>query len=146
VRGLALGSYARGVALVAVLLVGGGEGLAAGLGWTGFRPALLAGVLVALVSDAMAYVLVGRGLLIAPDGFLLWWGASLLAKLIWLVTACTVLIAVFAIEPAPFLLVLVAAFHAFTAHQVWRLVRLADAAAGCGRAAGVRMDDRAERL
>lgn len=110
-------------ALFAALL-GLGEILGAALLPGGHRAPVFTGIAIAAVADVPVYLVVAHGLLERPARFMLCWGLSLLGKLAWFGLAGVVAVLAVRLPRDPFLLALGAAFLAFTAHQVLRLVLL----------------------
>ncbi len=126
-KSLGLSRYLTEWLGLVLALAGLGELILRHLGETALRAAVLSGVAVVGAADVAVFVLVGTGLLVRPERFVLLWGISILGKVAWYGLAAAVLILAGLVPQDPFLLALGSVFPVFTAHQVIRLVRLADA-------------------
>lgn len=127
-KGLRLGRYLLewAVLLGAGLLVG--EVVGATADDVGrFRASVAYGLLVVGLVDPVVYVTVARGLLADPEKFIVYWGLSVLGKFTWIAIAGFAVIATGAVAREVFLLAMGGSFPILTAHQVLRLVKLADA-------------------
>ena len=113
-----------GGALVGMLV---GEALSGADAAGGHRASVFWALAVVGLAFPLIYVMVARGLVAEPDRFFVWWGVSVLAKLGWFAIAGVLLVVTGLAVKKVFLLTLAAAFPVFTAHQVLRLVWLADA-------------------
>ncbi len=91
-----------------------------------FRASVIYGLAVIGLIDPVVYVTVARGLVVDPRKFFNYWGLSVLGKFTWIASMGLVVISTDAVTRQVFLLVMGAAFPVFTAHQVLRLVRVAD--------------------
>jgi hypothetical protein len=92
-----------------------------------FRASVAWALLVVGIADLAVYVMVARGLIIDPEKFIVNWGLSVLGKFAWIGVMGLVVIMMGAVAREVFLLAMAAAFPVLTAHQVVRLVKLADA-------------------
>ena len=136
-RRLGLGRYLLEWALL--LMAGGvvGEVLGASADDVGrFRASVLCGLAVIGLVDPVVYVTVARGLVVDPNRFFVYWGLSVLGKFAWIAIMGLVVISTGAVTRQEFLLVMGGAFPIFTAHQVLRLVRVADREAASRRSQG----------
>lgn len=92
-----------------------------------FRASVASALLVVGIADLAVYVTVARGLIIDPEKFIVSWGLSVLGKFTWIGVMGLVVITTGAVAREVFLLAMAATFPVLTAHQVVRLVKLADA-------------------
>ncbi|NRA96906.1 MAG: hypothetical protein HRU14_11935 [Planctomycetes bacterium] len=127
-RRLRLGRYLVGWVLALGLGLLVGELLGAQADDVGrFRASVASALLVVGIADLAVYVTVARGLIIDPEKFIVSWGLSVLGKFTWIGVMGLVVITTGAVAREVFLLAMAATFPVLTAHQVVRLVKLADA-------------------
>jgi len=92
-----------------------------------FRISVIGALLVVGMADLAVYVTVARGLIIDPEKFIVCWGLSFLGKFVWIGVMGVAVITAGIVVREVFLLAMAATFPVLTAHQVIRLVWLADA-------------------
>ena len=92
-----------------------------------FRISVIGALLVVGMADLAVYVTVARGLIIDPEKFIVCWGLSFLGKFVWMGVVGVAVITAGIVVREVFLLAMAATFPVLTAHQVIRLVWLADA-------------------
>jgi len=129
--------YGIGVLVLAFGLGVTGVGIATVAAEPGWVRALLVAVLVAAFADVPVYFALRHGLVERPDRFARCWMATEIFKVVHFAGTGTVLVLGRFVATKPFLLGLVAAFAAFTTHQVIRLVRESDVRHPPGARAGV---------
>jgi len=92
-----------------------------------FRASVLWALAVVGVADPVIYVTVARGLVVDPEKFMVNWGLSVLGKFAWIGVAGLSVNAAGAVTREVFLIGMAGSFVVLSTHQVFRLVRLADA-------------------
>ncbi|MEE2711699.1 MAG: hypothetical protein VX913_02895 [Planctomycetota bacterium] len=92
-----------------------------------FRISVIGALVVVGMADLAVYVTVARGLIIDPEKFIVCWGLSFLGKFVWIGVMGVAVITAGIVVREVFLLAMAATFPVLTAHQVIRLVWLADA-------------------